>query len=142
MNNLLNITNINQFKKSLIPNSSKDTFMTISIFNYFLMRCKKKFINIREIYFNNDINDINQIIKLKKLITLCSNAAIYLAPIDNENTSAHLNGFIKCNNIEYFYDNNGLEEGDRKTRRTIVEFEWKKKLISICDNIIDMKISQ
>jgi hypothetical protein len=139
MNNLLNITNINAFKKYLIPATNKDTFVTISVFNYFLMRCKKKFINIREIYF---INDINQIIELKELITLCSNAAIDLQPIDNENSVGHLNGFIKCNNIEYFYDDNGIEEGDRQKRRTIVEFEWKKKLISICDNIIDMKITE
>lgn len=142
MNNLLNITNINQFKKSSSPNEHKDTFMTISIFNYFLMRCKKKFINVFDIYFDNDIN---QIIVLKETIIRYSNAAIQLEPINainNENSVGHLNGFIKCNNTEYFYDDEGIEEGDRQTRKTIIEFEWKKKLISICDKIIDANITE
>ena len=144
MNNLLNICNINSTIRISTPSNIVSNYITSNIFNYFLMNCKKKFLNLKII--NLDNTDINNIIELKQMLIKCSNVGMILKSIDKEKKSGHINGFIKCKNVEYFYDDNGLNDGlndglDKNIRRTIIEFEWKKKLLSICDDIISNNIT-
>jgi hypothetical protein len=136
MNNLLNICNINSTIRISTPSNIVSNYITSNIFNYFLMNCKKKFLNFKIIDLDNN-TDIKNILELKQMLIKCSNIGMILKSLDKEKISGHLNGFIKCKNVEYFYDDNGLDDDkDKNTRRTIIEFEWKKKLLSICDDII------
>lgn len=137
-NHLANIININIIEKIQEYTKELDNYIVINIFNYFLLDCEKEFINYSSFFLNKEKINKDSAILFKEYINKCFNIGLLFVDPNNIQEPAHQTSFIKCNNTEYYYDNNGIYDinGENKLDNTTFEFEWKTFLINICDDII------
>lgn len=128
--NITNINNYNPIKYHIYEHGATELhfYNIINLINYYIMNYKNvidtTFIKTLEIISIENINLSNIFLEDKYFIYYCNdienNLKIFLENLKTSNTisvllsdinklSNHAIGFFKCNNIEYFYDNEGID---------------------------------
>ncbi len=145
VSNIFEISNINNiYPHEYIEDNHGGTlnteYITIATVNYFLTSYNtNKFINASNVTLDQVIigNSSNILKNLNELKLKIQNAhGILLGLVDYINEDGHGVSLIKCNDIYYFYDDNGVYDDGRKNLSRI--FNWKDELISRVDTMIFM----
>jgi hypothetical protein len=125
---IYNISNINILRKNIFFYDSHGGYIChyyniLNIFNYFLLNYKKSKDDLYKILNNTFIKNINlykyeisfdklcNIIedKIKKYLEMINETKSLSVNISNEYLGGHAICYFICNNIQYFYDDNGVD---------------------------------
>ncbi len=148
VNTIYNISNINNVSPVIYTKEDHGGYDyiyygTVATINYFLTSYNtNKYIEfdkfvIEDMMFNT-ISDIISNLEFIKDNILNSHAIILILSSEHNIEYSHAVSLITCNNIQYFYDDNGISDTNNKT---LVEFNWKDELISRIDGIIRLLTS-